>query len=354
MTEDRSILTRRVADAWLEAVTRANPLLDADEVRAQLSGMAADLVAIVAAGSFDAEAARALGARLVELDRLQPQDLELMQLSLARSLMGSPESAAGLLPEDAAVPDRVMQALLSLASGFYTAAAQRLSEREVVAVSKIGHDLKTPINAITGFSRVILKEMDGPITELQRQDLTSIYESGQKLLTMVNDLSIVQKLDAAQTGFHGRPFPVADLLADVLRVTQPVAAPRDYVFTVGAAGDLGSLALDATRVRWVLLTLLLHAIRHAVAGQISLMARRDPQDPGWLAVEVSYSVPEGLRAFSGDVLGAGDGGFDGSSDLGLGVCRRFCEELGGTVTRTGARGVTFTVRLPGLSTDPQL
>ncbi len=281
------------------------------------------------------------------------QNLEDVQLSLVRVLRQGPDATVGYLPHADIGPDRPMEALFCLASGFFAATAARASGREVEAISKMGHDLKTPINAITGFSRVMLNEVDGPITDLQREDLTAIYESGEKLLTMLDDLSVVQKLDAARTHLYGEPFSVSDLLADVLRLTQSLAAARDHVLTIGAAGDLGFLAQDATKVRWVLLTLLLYAIRSAVAGEIALMAERDPLNTGWLMAEVSYSMPEGLRAFAGDTQ-ARDDGLDGSTDVGLGVCRRFCEEMGGTVTRTGEENVAFTVRLPGLSTEPQL
>ncbi len=65
-------------------------------------------------------------------------------------------------------------------------------------LANMSHELRTPLNSIIGFSRVILKGIDGPVTDLQQQDLSAIYTSGQHLLNLINDILDLSKIEAGK------------------------------------------------------------------------------------------------------------------------------------------------------------
>lgn len=334
-------LSREVADAWLTALSAADPLLVTDPVRETITEAARDLVDLLDREPFDPAPAQAVGARFEGLDGLQSRDLQEIQTAAFRAL------AAGMATEDQGERQaRIGSLLFALGCGFFVTKAQHASRFNVSAMSRMGHDLKTPINAITGFSRVILKGIDGPITDFQREDLTSIYEAGQKLLTMINDLFAVRKRDAARTLLLEPPFEVVELLTDIVRTVQPLAAERDHTVELQLVGDLGTMSLDASMVRWVLLSLLGHAIRQANGGLIRVSASRDTVDEGWLLFEVTSVLPEGLRVYAETPRSEGDDGAGWPDEIGLTTCRRFCESMGGSVARTKTDALTFTVRLP--------
>jgi signal transduction histidine kinase len=65
-------------------------------------------------------------------------------------------------------------------------------------LANMSHELRTPLNSIIGFSRVIIKGIDGPINDTQKQDLTAIYNSGQHLLSLINDMLDLSKIEAGK------------------------------------------------------------------------------------------------------------------------------------------------------------
>jgi len=332
--------TPDIAAQWLAALSAINPALAAASGRAALELLIEDLVTQVLAERFNLARAHELGARLESVDSFQPDDLQRAQEGVYDAF------AACLCAEDwTRLQSRFVKLLFGMGAGFLITKIERASQFTMSAVSRMGHDLKTPINAITGFSRVILKGIDGPITDFQREDLTSIYEAGQQLLTMINDLYSVQKQDAARTLTYGSPYAVSELLSDVLRTVQPLAGERDCTLTLTATGALGTLCADASMVRWMLLSLLLHALREAITGTVALTTFRETGELSTLVLRVTYGVAEGssgMAGLSADLRRASDW----ATEIGLVTCRRFCEELGGTLSCTAGETVSYTLRLP--------
>jgi K+-sensing histidine kinase KdpD len=210
----------------------------------------------------------------------------------------------------------------------------------------MSHDMKTPINAITGFSRVILKGIDGPITDFQQEDLTSIYEAGKKLLAMVNDLFAVRKRDVQRPAVYGESFEIVTLFSDVMRTVQPLAAESGHRLILDIDGALGSMTADPSMVRWVVLGLLMYVIRETEQGILRISVRRElglegPRLSTRVACEGNVENQGGSEATVGGVSELA------KEDLVLHTCLSFCEALGGELSslQTGD-GVSFQFVLP--------
>jgi signal transduction histidine kinase len=337
-----------LTQAWTEIVQHANPELEAEDVRATSRDLARSLLEVVTAGTLDRDAAREIGAGMEVWEHLELDHLfEMQERALRYYACVEGEAAVG-------APSALMQAVLAVGHGFYAARVARARRLGMESMSRMSHDLKTPINAITGFSRVILKGIDGPITDFQQEDLTSIYEAGKKLLTMVNDLFAVRKRDAARPAIYGASFEVATLVADLMRTVQPLAAESGHTLRFELEGELGSMTADPTMVRWIFLGLLMYAMRQMRRGLLRVSVTREERDAApHLVVHVGYEEledeqppvePERAMSPQAEAADVSDWAKD---DLVLETCLNFCQELDGELTSEHSEnGVVFQMVLP--------
>jgi len=330
-----------IAAAWNALMTTLSPTLDeAADLHPKLLHATEHLLKLLVAEPFSAEPAQSIGVMLDVLDNVQPDALLQIYELLAREL------ATGLTEEQVVLLyPRITSLIGAVGLGCSIGKAERAKTFAMNAMSVMGHDLKTPINAITGFSKVILKGIDGPITEFQQQDLTSIHDAGQKLLTMIDELFRTAKTDAGKTHLYGDEFDVAALLGDVLHVSQPVLARNGHALNVRCQGELGVMKLDASRTRWVLLGLLYYVARRTTNSTVSLTVIHETvQDKDGLLFTISVAKPE--QAPEGADFWEDKAAED--ADIALITSKRFCEELGGSFTPEQRKDdiARFVVRLP--------
>ncbi len=332
---------QEIADAWSKLMTTLNPTLaEAADLPPKFLHATEQLLKLLIAEPFHAEPALTVGAMLDTLDNVQPDALLQFYELLARELI------VGLTTEQITLLyPRMISLIGALGLGCAVGKAERAKTFDMNAMSVMGHDLKTPINAITGFSKVILKGIDGPITEFQQQDLTSIHDAGQKLLTMIDEIFRTAKTDAGKTRLYNDEFDVAALMGDVLHVSQPILARHGHTLVVRCQGELGMMNLDASRARWTLLGLLYFVARRTTNSTVSLSVTRETvQDKDWLLFTISVAKPE--QPSEGVDFWEDKAAED--TDIALITSRRFCEELGGSMTPEQRKDdlARFIVRLP--------
>lgn len=335
-----------IADAWHTLIVELSPTAnELPDLPADLLKATESLTTLLISQPFDARPARQIGEKLEALDNLQPESLIQIQNMLARELTTGLTEA-----QVAALQPRIVALVGALGAGFFVGKTERAKTFDTSAMSLMGHDLKTPINAVTGFSRVILKGIDGPITEFQQQDLTSIYDAGQKLLTLIDELFRTGKTDTSKTNLYTGTFDVTSLMSDVLQVSQPIIARQDHTLEVRCIGQLGMMQADASQVRWVLLGLLYYAARLTTNSTITLsVLRENVQEMDWFFFEITVALPDNaserekieaeMRAANAD---------QGDMDVALVTSKRFCTALGGNLLqeRDDSWLIKFTVRLP--------
>ncbi len=238
-------------------------------------------------------------------------------------------------------------------------------------LANMSHELRTPLNSIIGFSRVILKGIDGPITDLQNQDLTSIYHAGQHLLGLINDVLDMSRIEAGKMELVFDEVDLRDILKGVLSTTTALIKDKPVVLRDEIASDLPMVRADSMRVRQVLLNLLANGAKFTERGSITLSAR---------AVEALNSRTETVEPFveiSVKDTGNGIAPADmvklfepfsqvdasatrkaGGTGLGLSICRNLVELHGGRIWAESEglpdEGSTFTFTLPVFRPEPQL
>ncbi len=204
-----------------------------------------------------------------------------------------------------------------LALGFLEGLSLQRKAASVQATRRMGHDLKTPLNAVTGFSRVILKGIDGPITDFQREDLSSIYQAGQDLLAMIESMVEVAKRDAAGGVIEVTTVDLPLLVGNLISTVQPAFARRNNALVVRLGGTLGRIEAPLMEVRWMALAPLLMLNRLLTDAEIALEV-------------VRYGV-EGetvLWNYTSEAIDAETVEKVAEHDVGMMALRRFARELG--------------------------
>ncbi|MDH4135530.1 MAG: GAF domain-containing protein [Anaerolineae bacterium] len=232
--------------------------------------------------------------------------------------------------------------------------AERLREMDRLKtqfLANMSHELRTPLNSIIGFSRVILKGIDGPITEQQRADLTSIYNNGQHLLGMINDILDISKIEAGKMELIFEPVDVQQIISGVMSTAIALVRDKPLKLEQEVAPNLPIVRADGTRLRQVILNLLSNAAKFTEEGQITLRAWADDEqitvsveDTGiGILPEHQATIFEEFRQVDASTTRR-----TGGTGLGLAISRHFVEMQGGRLWVESEPGVgsTFTFTLP--------
>lgn len=339
----------KIVQALTEFLPTINPLL-ADTIELpELHSWVESIVAIILGETVNQEEASELGQQLEIVDSFQPSDLLKMQNVLHHTLLQN-------LPNELQLEiyPAILSTFSALVGGFYIGKARRAAAIDMSVATKMGHDLKTPINAITGFSQVILKEIDGPITQFQKDDLTSIYEAGKKLLAMINDLSAAMKQDASRFGIYPSNFKVADLVAEVVTNIHPICAASGHTFITKLTRDLGTIEGDVSKIRWILLSLLLYLSRQGKEWQLSLSAdRRIINDKTVVAFRIDGGAADtAIRSDINVKLVSSTEMLN--LDVNLATCWRFCTSIGASLEMFEGQFTAFQIQIPVQMTSGHL
>jgi signal transduction histidine kinase len=116
-------------------------------------------------------------------------------------------------------------------------------------LANMSHELRTPLNSIIGFSRVILKGIDGPITDLQQQDLTAIYNSGQHLLGLINDILDLARIEAGKMELNFEEVHLAEMTTSVLSTAKGLVKEKPIQLIQRIPSDMPTVRGDTMRVR---------------------------------------------------------------------------------------------------------
>lgn len=223
-------------------------------------------------------------------------------------------------------------------------------------LANMSHELRTPLNAIIGYSEMLYEEFADSGQDELVGDLEKIHGAGRHLLSLINDVLDLSKIEAGKMELSVEEFDVQETIDDIVATARPLVEKKGNTFALVLGDELGNMATDRTRTRQVLLNLLSNASKFTENGTITLGAERVENvtrtDDVVFRVQDSGigMTPEQLdhvfEAFA--QAEASTSGKYGGTGLGLAISRRFCEMMGGdiTVTSKAGEGSTFTVRLP--------
>jgi len=211
--------------------------------------------------------------------------------------------------------------------------------------------LRTPLNSIIGFSRVILKGIDGPLTETQRTDLQAIYESGQHLLGLINDILDLSKIEAGKMELTFERVDLHEIIKGVMSTAIALVKDKPIELQQSIAPGLPMIYGDARRIRQVFLNLISNAAKFTEEGFIRLTAEATPTEVVISVADSGIGIPpeKVKRIFEPFTqVDASTTRRAGGTGLGLSISKHFVEMHGGRiwVESTPGEGSTFYFTLP--------
>jgi signal transduction histidine kinase len=145
--------------------------------------------------------------------------------------------------------------------------AERTSEQKSEFLARVSHEVRTPLNAIIGFSEIMLAESFGPIGNQRYRDyLEDIYTSGNHVLQIINDLLDISKIEAGQQELNYEAVPLNDIVAECVSIMQPAANRERVIMRTSLSPAVPEIVADLRSIRQIALNLLSNAIRFTPAG----------------------------------------------------------------------------------------
>jgi signal transduction histidine kinase/CheY-like chemotaxis protein len=223
-------------------------------------------------------------------------------------------------------------------------------------LANMSHELRTPLNSIIGFSRVILKGIDGPINELQEQDLQAIYKSGQHLLEMINSILDLSKIEAGKMELTVEEIDLEDIVNSVMSTAMGLVKEKPIKLASNIRPGLPKVRADRTRLRQILLNLLQNAAKFTEEGSIIIDAEisDDLERPPELVVSITdtgIGIPKEDHGRLFEPFSQVDASATrktGGTGLGLSISRRLVEMQGGYIDLESEidKGSRFFFTLP--------
>jgi PAS domain S-box-containing protein len=229
--------------------------------------------------------------------------------------------------------------------------ASRAKDRFLASMS---HELRTPLNAILGFTGTLLMELPGALNEEQTKQLRTVQRSGRHLLSLINDLLDLARIESGKMQLHLEPIACHALLEELAAGLRPLADQKEITLEVLGVAEELELHSDRRALSQVLINLANNAIKFTDSGSVTLALERRQAQDGTLTRFAVSDTGCGIRDEDRELLfaafaqvgSAGANPYEGTG-LGLYICRTLAPLLGGAITFESeiGSGSTFTLEL---------
>jgi signal transduction histidine kinase/CheY-like chemotaxis protein len=229
---------------------------------------------------------------------------------------------------------------------------QEADKHKSTFLANMSHELRTPLNAILGFSELLIDSSNGQYpVETRTRFLEQINSSGKHLLGLINDILDLSKVEAGQMDLRLQAVPLAEVVDDVVRTVEPLAAQKQIRIQIETEGA-GDIEADAGKLKQMVLNLTSNAIKFTPDGGVVTIKAERLADHIELSVsDTGIGIAEQDRSRIFEAFQQVDSGVDrrqAGTGLGLALTRRFARLHGGDVQVQSefAKGSTFTISLP--------
>ena len=230
-------------------------------------------------------------------------------------------------------------------------AAEAANKAKSVFLSNMSHELRTPLNAILGFSSLIRR--DPQLSQSQRENVEVINRSGAHLLTLINDVLEIAKIEAGRVQLEVAPFDLGALLRDVVDMMHLRASENGLRLQIDQSSDFPRyIKGDEARLRQILINLVGNAVKFTKQGGIVVRLGVRKNDMLHLLIEVEDSGPgisaEDQKRLFKPFIQLTEGGAQKGTGLGLAITRQFVDLMNGSISVESVvgKGSVFRVDLP--------
>jgi signal transduction histidine kinase len=220
-------------------------------------------------------------------------------------------------------------------------------------LANMSHEFRTPLNAMLGYTSMLLQGVAGPLEQGVRRQLGRIESNGRHLLTIINEILDISRIEAGRMPLQISIFKVPDLVAEVKSELEPIIMRSKLSLLIDLPKDLRPISSDRQKVKQILLNLLSNALKFTHHGRITIGAEQRLKDR-----TVALSVSDtgiGIASIDQEKIFEDFRQLDnsptrayGGTGLGLSICRRLAQMLDGRISVQSqvGKGSTFTLTLP--------
>lgn len=258
-------------------------------------------------------------------------------------------------------------------------AAESANRAKSTFLANMSHELRTPLNAIIGYSEMLQEEAEELGDEAFVPDLEKICSAGKHLLSMIDDILDISKIEAGRMDLYLETFDIHTLIESAVATARPLVEKNGNTLEVYCPDNLDTMHADMTKVRQVLLNLLSNAAKFTQNGRIAIGVERikneqlkmkNQEESSQILISnsefLSFRVADTGIGMTQEQLERVFQPFTqadasttreyGGTGLGLAISQRFCQMMGGSieVSSTLGAGTTFTVLLPKAIQQPEI
>jgi PAS domain S-box-containing protein len=223
-------------------------------------------------------------------------------------------------------------------------------------LANMSHEIRTPLNSIIGFSGVLLKGFPGPLNEEQKKQIGFILSSGKHLLSLINDILDLSKIEAGQMQINYEIFDIYELLDEIVMLQRPAALDKGLILNLDCQFHSFQLKSDRQRLKQIIINLVNNAIKFTDQGSVNITCQK-VEDNILMSVQdtgVGISKDEIKKLFhpfvqiENNSIKKNEG-----TGLGLSICKRLIELLKGRISVESqfGKGSEFKIELPIYSQD---
>ncbi|MGA3027988.1 MAG: PAS domain S-box protein [Bryobacteraceae bacterium] len=211
---------------------------------------------------------------------------------------------------------------------------QELDRLKSQFLASMSHELRTPLNSIIGFTSLLRRGLAGPVNPEQKKQLDIVYSSARHLLTLINDLLDVSRIEAGRADVDHEPFDFVDVVTEVVRSLKPMADRKGLEVTTALAAPAIPINGDRKRTLQVLLNLVNNAIKFTAKGSVHIAAAVEGRNLVVSVTDTGIGIKqehlgmlfEAFRQVDGSVRRVYEG-----TGLGLYLCRKLLHLMGGKI-----------------------
>jgi signal transduction histidine kinase len=220
-------------------------------------------------------------------------------------------------------------------------------------LANMSHEFRTPLNAILGYTHMLLHGVTGAVSDQQRKSLTRIDSNSRHLLALINDILDITRIEAGRMPLNLSTFRIPELVDEVMSELEPIIKRSNLMVSARTPRSLPTLKSDRQKVKQIVLNLLSNALKFTPNGSVTITATHDMKarvvDIAVSDTGVGIPQDDQVKVFEDfRQLDSSPARGYGGTGLGLSICRRLSQMLGGTIELQSAvdKGSTFTLRLP--------